>query len=59
MTSEYRTAELSRAKAEYAKWRAVYDSTPWEGRKNRATKMKAADEMEFWSNKMAFLENAK
>lgn len=60
MDATYRAAELENARAELAKWRAVYQGLSFD--KTRAEKKRkhdAAEQIEFWGNKVAFLTHAK
>lgn len=51
MNTEYRAAELEKARAEYAKARHACDSQPAFNGKKRA----AAEQLEFWGNRVSFL----
>ena len=55
MTNEYRNQQIENARKEYAAARAAYDSQA----KWNAKKQAASENLEFWGNKLAFLENAK
>ncbi len=54
MSETYRTTELANAKNEQAKARTAYESQP----KFNKAKREAAEQLEFWGNKVAFLSNA-
>ena len=55
MTESYRVAELAKAEQQYAIARAMYEAQPFGSRKWR----KAADDLEFWGNKTAFLSHVR
>lgn len=55
MQTEHRSQQIETARNEYNAARAAYDAqTKW-GKKKQA----ASEALEFWGNKLAFLENAK
>lgn len=58
MTPEYRQAQLQLARAEYAKARTLHNATVSDP-KHRKESRRAAADLEFWANKIAFLENAR
>lgn len=51
MTEQYRTDQLAVAQVESAKARAAYEAA-----RTRTARLAAAEDLEFWSNKTAFLE---
>src|SRR5713101_826646 len=53
-SEEYRLRELKQAEAEYAKARKIYDSA----KKGSPRWHQAADDLQFWGNKKAFLSHA-
>lgn len=54
MTEQYREEQLATARAESAKAREVFNTA-----KSRKIRLAAAEDLEFWSNKTAFLEHAR
>lgn len=54
MTNEYRANELAAAEQARNAARLAYDTA-----KTKAAKRQAAESLEFWGNKVAFLEHVK
>lgn len=54
MDATYRQNEVTNARQELAKWRAIYDAQPSFNKSKRT----AAEQMEFWGSKLALMSQA-